>query len=432
MSHVLYLSHNGMTEPLGQSQVLPYLRGVVQALRGALRVTLLACEPSGTAAEAPARLAAELAPLGIRYLPLRRRPTPRLRDKVGDSAALLRHALRAARSPWGPPALVHGRGQLPTAVALALRALRPGCRVIYDCRGLLTDEYLDMGHWRRGEPRQRLTAAAETRLLRGADRVVVLTQALRDELRAGPWRARPEGVVYIPCCVDTARFRPDPAARARARAALGVDDDSLLLVFAGSMARYDMAACLRLLAALRARRPARLLLLTRAAADPVRARAAADGLPADALRVVAAAPGDVPGWLAGCDLAAAFLQPWRSSIATSPTKVGEYLAAGLPTAVSAGIADGDRLRSPGLFAAAPGDPQAISALAAGMLALLWDPQAARAAARASALRHFALDTIGVARYRALYEQILGTPRPLDPSDPTGPRPAAPPEERGAA
>lgn len=405
MNHVLYLSHNGMTEPLGQSQVLPYLRGVCQG--AAARVTLLACEPPGTSATDTARLAAELAPLGIRYLPLQRAASSALLDKGRDSLALLRRGLRIAAQE--PPTLIHARGQLPTAVALALRAAHPSARVLFDCRGLLSDEYVDMGHWRRGEPRQRLTAAVEARLWQRADAAVVLTQALRDELcgPGGPLRARPQAVVHIPCCADTQRFRPDPVARARVRTALGVPEDTLLLVFAGSMARYDMAACLRLLQALRAARPARLLLLTRAAVDEVRALAAAQGLPADALLSRAVAPAEVPAWLAACDLAAAFLQPWRSSIATSPTKVGEYLASGLPTVVSSGIADGDRLVTAGLCAAAP---SAAAATAATLLALLQDPSAARAAARASALRHFALDHVGVARYRALYQQLgVGAP-----------------------
>ena len=83
--------------------------------------------------------------------------------------------------------------------------------------------------------------------------------------------------------------------------------------------------------------------------DAVQAAYARAGVEAELLPFI----DDMAQRLAACDLAAAFLQPWRSSIATSPTKVGEYLASGLPTVVSSGIADGDRLVTAGLCAAAP-------------------------------------------------------------------------------
>ena len=45
----LYISYDGMTDPLGRSQVLPYLQGLSE--RGH-EITLLSCEK-------PARMAAE-------------------------------------------------------------------------------------------------------------------------------------------------------------------------------------------------------------------------------------------------------------------------------------------------------------------------------------------------------------------------------------
>ena len=41
MKSVLYISYDGMTDPLGQSQVLPYLKGLSN--RGH-RITILSCE----------------------------------------------------------------------------------------------------------------------------------------------------------------------------------------------------------------------------------------------------------------------------------------------------------------------------------------------------------------------------------------------------
>jgi glycosyltransferase involved in cell wall biosynthesis len=400
----IFLSHNGMTEALGQTQVLPYLRGL--SVSG-VRFDLLACEPPGADPAAVARIKDQLRPFGIRYTALRRRPSHSLADKVRDSGRLLAAAVAAAVRGRGVPAVLHARSQLPGAVAEVLAALSRRTRFLFDCRGLLAQEYVDMGHWRPGELRHRLATGVEASLLRRADRVVVLTEALRDRLcdPGGPLADRKDDVHVIPCCVDPDRFRPDPAARARHRRALGLRDDQPLLCFAGSMARYDMVAAAALFAGLRRRCDARFLLLSRADAGPLRAQLLARGAQ-DALHTVAAPAAEVPGWLAAADLAVAFLRDSPSSIATSPTKIAEGLAAGLPTAVSAGIADCSRIVGPGLLPVPTADAAALDEAAATLLSFLADPERARAQARETALLHFSLPDVGIRRYQALYRELV--------------------------
>ncbi|RYG29944.1 MAG: glycosyltransferase, partial [Chitinophagaceae bacterium] len=41
MKHILFLSYDGMTDPLGQSQVIPYLKGLTAA---GYRFTILSCD----------------------------------------------------------------------------------------------------------------------------------------------------------------------------------------------------------------------------------------------------------------------------------------------------------------------------------------------------------------------------------------------------
>lgn len=395
----MFLSHNGMSEPLGQTQVLPYLRGLAEA---GVRIDLLACEPPGTPREASRRIQQSLAQTGIAYTPLERRPSHGLGDKGRDCASLLSAALRLSLRRRRAPRVLHARSQLPSAVAEIFAALSPRTRFIFDLRGLLGAEYIDMGHWRRGELRHRLTEAAEAYLLRRADRVVVLTEALRQELcgPGGPLRYREREVLVIPCCVDPERFRPDPEARRLRRAELGLRDDQPVLCFAGSQARYDLEAAARIVAAMRRRADARFLLLSRA--DPARVRAALAGLGCEeALLPVAAAPRDVPSWLCAADFGVALLRDCRSSIATSPTKVAECLAVGLPTVISEGIADAAYLRGPGLLPVNAADRRAVAELADELLDHHRGPAAAEAA-RQTALRYFSLPDVGVPRYRALY------------------------------
>src|ERR1700761_9308678 len=66
---VLYVSQTGMTEPLGQSQVIPYLTGLARAGYG---IELVTFEPEEARDEAIARVRQQLGDHGIGYVWLRR------------------------------------------------------------------------------------------------------------------------------------------------------------------------------------------------------------------------------------------------------------------------------------------------------------------------------------------------------------------------
>src|SRR5688572_14419278 len=82
----LYLSHTGMTEPLGQSQVVPYVRGLVRA---GWSIELVGFEPAAADEGAVARVTDELSRDGIRYLPARRSPSHAPLVKVLEAARAL-------------------------------------------------------------------------------------------------------------------------------------------------------------------------------------------------------------------------------------------------------------------------------------------------------------------------------------------------------
>src|SRR5262249_52213960 len=154
-----YLSHTGMTEPLGQSQVLPYLRGLARA---GWRIHLVAFEPAAATDDEVDRMRAALASDGIGYSPERRSASHAPAVKALESArALARLAALAARLR---PRIVHARSYLPAAVAHALATPVPGLRFIFDCRGLLWDEYVDGGYWSRTSLRYRALKRLERHL----------------------------------------------------------------------------------------------------------------------------------------------------------------------------------------------------------------------------------------------------------------------------
>jgi glycosyltransferase involved in cell wall biosynthesis len=394
---IAYVSYDGALEPLGRSQVVPYVVGLAAA---GLPLTLLSFEkphdygtrrePSGAART----LAAELTAARVRWRPLRYHKRPTLPATLWDVATGVAMLLRLRLT--GGLRVVHARGYVAGLMAWLLKKTT-GTKFVFDMRGFWPEERVDGGLWRAGSRIYRVVKILERRFLRDADRIVVLTDRARLELRR---RGVRPPVTVVPTCVDLERFRP--AAQAPA---------APTLVYAGSLGTvYPLAAMLAFVRRVRAREPrARLLLVSRADRQFVSHALAAAGLDGSGVTVDAADHGRMPAVLAGASVGLAFYRPGPSRQATCPTKVGEYLACGLPVVVTAGVGDMDALiaeHRTGVVIDAFTDAAYERALDE-LEKLLLEPDLA-ARCRALAERHFSLRA-GVERFVALHRALEGSP-----------------------
>jgi glycosyltransferase involved in cell wall biosynthesis len=328
--HCLYVSYNGLHSALVQSQVLPYLRGL--AKRG-VSFTLLTYEPKPLSRHDPLRQALGQEGIESRWLPYHQRPTvPATLFDVANGVAF---AARLHRRR--PLSLIHARGYPPAAVGLAAKSLL-GVPFIFDMRGFMADEYVDAGRWTAEGLPYRLTKQAEKQLLAGADAVVSLTN------RALPHLGPAQNTFVIPCAVDTERFAPATLPEAVLREELGIRDARVLL-HSGSVGTWHLLDELIALFAHFARRDARfrLLMLNQGEHELIQRKAAAAGLGAEQLVIKAVPPAEMPRYLHLAEAGLSFHKPGFSRLATSPVKVAEYLASGLPVISTAGIGDTDDL-----------------------------------------------------------------------------------------
>src|SRR6266403_2927119 len=117
---VLYISYTGMLDPLGQSQVLPYLREL--AKRG-IRFTLISFERPATLTDVGLEkceaLRQQLAADNITWHRLRYHQKPSLPATAYDVFAGVRYGTKLAKR--NRIEMVHARSQIPAAIALALK-----------------------------------------------------------------------------------------------------------------------------------------------------------------------------------------------------------------------------------------------------------------------------------------------------------------------
>ncbi|HLL74625.1 MAG TPA: glycosyltransferase [Pyrinomonadaceae bacterium] len=421
----LYICYFGLREPLVQTQVLPYLR---QLVGDGVGVHLLTFEPrlSEWPPEERGREREALAAQGIRWHALAYHKRPSLPATLYDILAGGRLATRLARRHGID--FVHARNHVPAAMGLIAKR-RAGARLIFDIRGFMPEEYADAGVWPAGGYLFRLTKAAERRLLDAADAFVMLTERARGILfpgRAGE-DARGRPLEVIPCCVDVERFASAAGvSREEARRELGVEGRNVF-VYVGALGGWYLTDEMADFLALAHRRDpsAFTVVLTQSQpemiADRLRARGVAD---ADYL-VRKVSPGSVPRYLKAADVALSFIKPCYSKLASSPTKVAEYLISGLPVVSNSGIGDVDEVIAAdrvGSLVREFDEPSYLRALAE-VDELRREPGLAERC-RESARRRFDLERVGGARYRRLYRRLGGS-QPSQAAAPGGrkPRPA---------
>jgi len=395
----LYLCYLSLDDPLAHTQVVAYLKGL--AADGHC-VHLLTFEGRRlTRAERRTRRDC-LAAQGIGWHALRYHKRPSLPATIFDTVAGSLYA--TALSIRHRLDTLHARQPVPAAMALIAQRflwLRDPA-LIFDIRGLMAEEYVDAGRWRRGSVPFRLAGAVQRAGVRRADGIVVLTERTRQLLFGS--QTIP-GVYVIPCCSDAVALASASAERDRRRAELGLTDATVMIYvgkFGGWYMTREMAEFFML--ARRSIPGLHFLILTQGDRAEISRQLDRLGVGSE-YTITSASPEQLGGYLAAADFGISFIRPAPSKASSSPTKIGEYLAAGLPIVSTSGIGDLDGLITPEIGTLVREHTEAAyQAAARAVVELLGRPGTGRRC-RELARRELSLQVVAIPRYRQLYDDV---------------------------
>lgn len=319
---VLYLASASIAEPLIISQVIRYLKRMQDVFETCHLVTL---ERKALSSQQQRAIAQELKESGIHWHVIEsyqgRRALNIWREIVGGYRFACRLVTEHQLN------LIHARSFVPGNIGL--RASRKtGARFLYDMRGFWAEEKWAKGTIRRPWMR-RLAQRMEDRLFHQADALISLTEAGRRRLID---RGIHAPIEVIPCCVDTDVFHWNGRERSEVRQIISV----------GSLGPgYLPEAVFGVFAAAQQKWPGvRLQLLTRTDREKVSQAARAAGCDLDRIDITSVPPEQVPSFVAQADLGLCMIQPSGAKIASSPTKLAEYFACGVPVIANCeGIGD---------------------------------------------------------------------------------------------
>ncbi|MEX3011472.1 glycosyltransferase [Hoeflea sp. TYP-13] len=390
----MYITRNGLLEPLGQSQVMAYLRG----LSSEYRVTLISFEKPEDAANitAMAKARADCEALGIRWLPQRFHYRPKL---LAPAWCMIVFVFLCLREVWcGNATLIHARSYIPATVALLVNGLT-GTPFIFDMRALWPEELITASRLRRGSLLHKAITAVERMCLKRAAAVISLTDAAVEHLhRKYPAELENQRVYVIPTCADLDRFVPveENSQGPRVYGCLGTVTSGWFKI--DWLAAFFNAAA--------ARDPeARFQIVSRDDDAIIRSAIGNHAGLQERIDILSAAPHAVQDVVRCHSVSVMFFSEGLSKLGSSPTRMGEVLGCGLPVVANPGVGDMARIikdHRVGVLVSGPGAKEMAGALDE-LDTLLSDPDLGKRC-RKAAETLFSLQG-GTAGYKRIYRQI---------------------------
>ncbi len=343
---ILYLSFDGMTDPLGQSQVLPYLIGL--ASKG-YNITLISAEKKTKFEDLSGDIKYLCETNSITWLPVVYHTFPPIICTLSDIRRILK--LSEKMHKINPFDLVHCRSYLTGLIGYKLKK-KLGIPFLFDMRGFWVDEKIDGKIWNLRNPVYRFIylymKKKEKELFRNADAIISLTNKACPIIHTISGSIQQQYLEVIPCCVDIDHFNPfslDENEKMKWKIKLGIKEDEYILTYLGSLSTWylpmEMIAFYK---KLKEKIPSsRFLIISQEDPAPFKKTAAQFGIADTSLIFISSRRSDLPALLSISTVSLFFIKPSFSKIASSPTKLGELLSMGIPVICNSGIGDTDEL-----------------------------------------------------------------------------------------
>lgn len=330
-----------MTDTLGQSQVIPYLIGLAQ---NGYSITLISCEKREAFTKNEALISNLLKSHNIEWHPLFYTKRPPVISTLMDIYKMKQkvdalHALKQFK-------LVHCRSYITSLIGVEF-SKRHSIPFVFDMRGFWADERIEGNIWSLTNPIFKVIYSffkkKELAFVNQAAAIVSLTHAGKREIQR--WNIMPaqkEKIHVIPCSADFELFAPATSEmRNISRKHAGFAASDFVLVYLGSIGTwYLLDEMLDFFVALKSKIPeAKFFFITGENTENLLAKAKEKGINASDIFIEFANRKQVPEKLAAADWGISFIKPSYSKTASSPTKMGELLAMGIPLIVNGKVGD---------------------------------------------------------------------------------------------
>jgi len=343
VKNILYLSYDGMTDPLGQSQVLPYIIGLTKK---GYHFHLISFEK-------PDRFIAHKKDIlqiceenNITWVPMLYTKRPPLFSTMWDVWRMKRKAFELNKEYSF--SMVHCRSYLSALIGLSMKR-RFKTAFLFDMRGFWADERVDGNIWNLKNPVYRWVyhffKAKEKVFFSTADHIISLTNEGKKEILSwNGFENLTDKISVIPCCVDIVKFdkkRVSTEMLKVKKSELGISDSQFILGYVGSIGTWYM---LEEMLSFYKRSSKSLtnplfLFVTKENENDIYRLSDNMDIPRKEIIVTSCYHNDMPLYMSLFNCSIFFIKPVYSKKASSPTKQGELMAMGIPVICNDKVGD---------------------------------------------------------------------------------------------
>lgn len=344
MKNILYLTYTGMTDPLGQSQVLPYITNLADH---GYDYKLVSFEKPDKFKENKSIINGIIKNHPIEWHPLSYSSKYPIISKLYDLLRMYKKTLELCQS--SSIDLLHCRSYQAAYVAEKIKK-KLGIPYLFDVRGFWVDERVDGGIWNKKNILYNgifnFLKKIEGHLIHDSDAIVCLTEAGKTEIKGWDSYADTTPIYVIPCSVDLNLFDiPSSEEKKNVRQELNFNHDDFVISYLGSLGTwYMLDEMLLFFKELKKTKPlAKFLFISGSNPDILFESIKQFDLSEEDFQMVRAPRKKVPYYLAASDISLFFIKQSYSKIASSPTKLGEILSMGIPVICNDKVGDVDQI-----------------------------------------------------------------------------------------
>lgn len=324
---VLYISYDGILDPVGQSQIMPYVSGLQ---RKGVSVFLLSFEKKERLRKDS--LATEKLIEGIYWSPLLYHRNPVIPATLFDVVTGFLQGLRLIRK--NKIKIVHTRSYIPGLIGYLLKIFT-GADFIFDTRGFWPEEKVDAGAWKENGALFKCFKWLEKKLVFKANHIIVLTEKAKDAVINQYGR---RNISVIPCCVDLDIFTKKEGS---AISNINLPLNRIFIAYSGSTGTfYNFEGMVKFFQAIKMVLPAAYFLILsngnkRYIEDILRKQGIKQGD-----YFIASLPNkEVPAILSQAKFSLVLYRRNLSGYGCSPIKFAESLSCGVPVVVNSKVGD---------------------------------------------------------------------------------------------
>ncbi|HBG71730.1 MAG: hypothetical protein A2W93_06535 [Bacteroidetes bacterium GWF2_43_63] len=335
---VIYISYDGMCDPVGASQVLPY---IAELSKKNIEYFLISFEKADKFKSGEAVVRAQIDGLSVKWYPCSYTKNPPVVSTTLD----LRKMKLLCEKICNENAIdfIHARSYISALAALQLFRKR-NIPFIFDMRGFWADERVDGRIWNMRNPLYKTIYSyfkrKEKTLLKKSAVIISLTHAAKS-LMCEEWSVPENKIHVIPCAADYAHFtKPDKNSIDEFRLKVQVPAVSgKTLMYVGSTGTwYMMQEMFDFYDVFRKNFPHSQFVLCINEKNPV-VESMKLKYPEEIVVLERIPRSQMSHVLSLADFSVMFIKPAFSKKASSPIKLGESLAMGVPVICNAGVGD---------------------------------------------------------------------------------------------